>query len=178
MVLDEENYIKAIGRGDHEAFKALYEEYYALLLNYGQRLTGDTEATREIIQDIFVQIWNLRGRFSLKTSIKSYLLSAMHHRAMNWIRHERIKKIHHDRLLGERIEMSLPAPESNPFLSDLIFAEINRLPERARMAFIETQINELSMKEAAQKMSVSERTVENLLAAARKQLRKKIRKIL
>ncbi len=177
MLLKDQNIVRELKKSNEEVFKALYEAHYEGLYRFGHRLTGDQEAARELIQELFLRIWQTRETLSIRGSIKSYLYTSIHHRALNWIRHEKIRQLHQQEMLAGLILATVPPPEVNPWLPELILKEISKLPERTGMAFTETQINDRSVRETAQLMGITEKTVEKLLATARRILRKKIKNL-
>lgn len=171
MIRSDLHILRAIQQGDHQAFQELFNSHFDGLLGYGIQLTADREISRELVQDIFINLWNNRHKLKVKTTLKTYLFSSMHHRALNWIRHGKIETLYRQQRLGDLLSGYIPPPEVSPFLADYINQAIERLPVRSRMVFNYTQIEELSYKETASRMGISIRTVENLLARARKLLR-------
>jgi len=177
MLLEDKDILDGLKKDNQEVFRVLFEAHYEGLYRFGYKLTGDPEAARELIQEIFLRIWQNRKTISIKGTFKSYLYTAIHNRAVNWIRHEKIRQLHQQEMLADRLLITVPAPEVNPWLPGLILKEISLLPERSGLAFTETQINDRSVRETAQLMGISEKTVEKLLANARRILRKKIKKL-
>lgn len=169
---------KKINEGDRQAFKSLFESLYNHLYNYGFSLTKDSEASKELIQDIFLKLWENRSKTEIKGSIKSYLFTAMNNRALNWIRHQKIvRAFESDSLRDIMSGVELPQNVS-PFLREALKKAIDSLPSRALEVFQHTQLDGLSQKETALRLGISVKTVENQLARARKILQKKIRKYL
>lgn len=165
-------------QGEQAGLESMFKLHYEGLLNYGIKLTGDEEESRELIQELFLTIWQNRRSLDINTSLKSYLFSSIYHRALNRIRRQRIEEAYQKNQISTMINCSTPPPEVNPFLAEQLNRAIDQLPERSMQAFVQTQINELSYAETAKIMGISERTVENLLARARKILQKKIKKLL
>jgi RNA polymerase sigma-70 factor (ECF subfamily) len=162
--------------GDIHAFKTLFESLYSHLLNYGLSLTRDIEVSKELIQEIFLKLWENREKTEIRGSLKAYLFTAMNNRALNWIRHEKIKRAYENESLKDALTgVELPSHIS-PFLTEAIKNAIDSLPERALQVFSLTQLENISHKEAALQMGISVKTVENQLNRARKILQKKLKK--
>ena len=162
--------------GDLQAFKTLFESLYSHLLNYGISLTRDNEVSQELIQEIFLKLWENRTKTHIRGPLKAYLFTAMNNRALNWIRHEKIKRAYENESLKDAMSgVELP-PHISPFLSEAIKNAIDTLPERALQIFNLTQLEGNSNKEAALKLGISVKTVENQLNRARKILQKKLKK--
>jgi len=163
-------------KGDIQAFKTLFESLYSHLLNYGLSLTRDIEVSKELIQEIFLKLWESREKTEIRGSLKAYLFTAMNNRALNWIRHEKIKRAYENESLKDTLSgVELPSHIS-PFLTEAIKNAIDSLPERALQVFSLTQLEGISHKEAALQMGISVKTVENQLNRARKILQKKLKK--
>jgi len=62
--------------GNEQAFERLYRSYYAVLFNYGYRVTSDKNLTREAIQHLFVKLWTNRNNLSPTAHVKQYLFKA------------------------------------------------------------------------------------------------------
>ena len=162
--------------GDLQAFKTLFESFYSHLLNYGVSLTKDIEVSKELIQEVFLKLWENRSKTEIRGPLKAYLFTALNNRALNWIRHEKIKRAYENESLKDAMSgVELPQHIS-PFLSEAIKNAIDSLPERALQVFHLTQLEGNSHKEAALKLGISVKTVENQLNRARKILQKKLKK--
>jgi len=162
--------------GDTKAFKSLFELYYKLLVGYAISLTENMEVSRELVQDVFLKLWENRLETKAKGSLKAYLFTAVNHQSLNWLRHEKIKRAYrndsiHDVMMG----VQLP-PRMSPFLDEALRRAINELPEKALEVFTLTQLDGVSHKEAALSLGISVKTVENQLSRSRKILQKKLRK--
>jgi RNA polymerase sigma factor (sigma-70 family) len=61
-------------QGDEKALGIIYNDYFEVLINYGLRLSPHHEVVEDSVQDLFVDIWNLRANLSPTDSIKNYLI--------------------------------------------------------------------------------------------------------
>ena len=164
--------------GDENAFKTIFEKYYHQLVSYGESISGSKEASRGHVQDVFLKLWESRDQISIKTSLKAYLFTAIYHKALNWRRHEKVKRAYEDDRLKDITEGVQTQPGINPFLQKAISNAIDSLPAKALEVFTLTQLEGLSNKEAATKLGISIKTVENQVTRARKILQKKLKKYL
>ena len=176
---DSDNILKQkIKEGDKLAFKTLFESLYNHLYNYGVSLTKDPEASKELVQEIFLKLWENRNKTDIRGSLKSYLFTAMNNRALNWLRHEKITRAYEDDTLKDNMA-GIELPQNiSPFLNEAIKRAIDSLPARAMEVFQLSQLEGLSQKDTAMRLGISVKTVENQLSRARKILQKKIRKYL
>lgn len=163
-----------IRTGDRQAFKILFEKYYSGLIGFGQYLLKDRETSRELVQEIFLTLWEKRKVLIIE-SPKAYLFSAMNNKALNVLRHQKIVRAMENELLSDQQQTYL-LTENQPFIREAIQKAIDELPERAKECFILTQVDGLSVREAADQLSITAKTVENHLARSRHLLQKKLKK--
>jgi RNA polymerase sigma factor (sigma-70 family) len=67
---------QAFQSGDRMAFEHLLNQYYAPMLNYGQRLVRDSDFAQDCLQDFFIDLWNRRENLDTPQSVKAYLVAS------------------------------------------------------------------------------------------------------
>jgi RNA polymerase sigma-70 factor (ECF subfamily) len=76
--------------GDLGALDRLYEQYGAMAFSIAYRITGDRSAAEDVVQDAFLGAWRNAGRYAdVRGSVRTWLLSIVHHRAIDAIRRRR-----------------------------------------------------------------------------------------
>ena len=76
--------------GDLGALDLLYEQYGAMAFSIAFRITGDRSAAEDVVQDAFLGAWRNAGRYAgARGSVRTWLLSIVHHRAIDAIRRRR-----------------------------------------------------------------------------------------
>jgi RNA polymerase sigma-70 factor (ECF subfamily) len=165
--------------GDKAVYKHLFMLYSPGLIRYGTSLTRDEEATRELIQDLFLDIWENRESIVIRDSIKTYLYSSVYHKGLNWLRSKKIREIY----TSNPVEISnwfaypVNTEKADPLLLEIIEREISLLPEQCREVFTRSVILGDSHSDIAGFLGITIKTVENHLGRARKTLRMKLKKI-
>lgn len=86
--------IKSLVDGDRKTFEALFHKYYSLLCDYALTYLEDANAAEDIVQDVFVYLWNHCKSIAITTSLKSYLYSSVKHSALNVLKHQAIVRKH------------------------------------------------------------------------------------
>src|SRR5579863_9453806 len=82
MRREEEALIAAVRAGDQQAFETLYRAYWPPLVQYARRIGGlALEDAKELIQDVFLAIWRLRERWTVRDSLDQYMFGAVMRRA-------------------------------------------------------------------------------------------------
>ena len=79
-----------LARGDLGALDRLYEQYGAMAFSIAYRITGDRSAAEDVVQEAFLGAWRNAGRYvDARGSVRTWLLSIVHHRAIDAIRRRR-----------------------------------------------------------------------------------------
>jgi RNA polymerase sigma-70 factor (ECF subfamily) len=161
---------------DHTAFGEIYKRYAALVINFTAKRLHDLPAAEDIVQEVFVRLWSNRGHFELKVSLGSYLHRAALNRMLNYLKHEDTKEVYLDSLrsfIAAGTEgADFRARASN--LEEIIQKEIDLLPPKSKQVFELRRKQQLSNREIAETLNISEQTVETHLKKARKQLRTRL----
>lgn len=135
------------------------------------RWMREAPAAEELVQDVFVKVWEKRSELTLDESLKSYLFTAVRNRAFNYLR-DQARKGQTDEL-NENID--LEAPQGDPLefddLQTLIKEGIDSLPPKCRAIFLLSREAEMSYKEIAAELDVSIKTVEGQMGIALRKLR-------
>ena len=76
-----------LAKGDLKAFEMLYDEHYESLCHYAQGFVFDLDTSREIVQDVFVRIWEKRAALLGEESLKSYLYRSVHNQCLDHLKH-------------------------------------------------------------------------------------------
>ena len=85
----EEQLLRAIAGGDERAFTELYRRYSQSLYNYLLRLMHDPAGAEDVLQEVFLAIWQGASGYRGSASVKTWVYRISHHRAVSWIRQHR-----------------------------------------------------------------------------------------
>lgn len=175
MRSDEINIIHGIKSGDEQTYAHLFESYYSLLSVFACRYVTDLEIAREIVQDLFVHIYENRESLVITTSLRSYLYQSVRNRCLNHLKEIKNHQKHLDALTWELAE-SLD-PETLYHETELefrVFQIVSDLPSRCQEIFIMSRVDGKKNSEIASRLKISVRTVETQISKALKILRKKL----
>jgi RNA polymerase sigma-70 factor (ECF subfamily) len=163
--------ISLIRKGDKHAFEILFTEYYGRLCEYSNTICNNQEIAAEIVQDFLVKFWENRHRLHI-TSVKPYLFKSIHNNTVRHIvRKKSIEPIKNEDEYGSEYLRDFE-------LSETLEKSIEDLPPRCREIFILSRMDNLRHKEIANKLGISERTVEVQIRKAGKILKEKMREYL
>lgn len=150
------------------------------LIRYGSSLTRNRETARELVQDLFLELWEKRESLNIKGSVKPYLYSSVYHKGLNWLRSQKIREIYINNPQEIWNWFAYPAFQDNldPLMLEIIEKQIRQLPVQCREVFTRSAILGEKHGEIAGYLGLTIKTVENHLSRARKILRGKLKKLL
>nr|WP_255785018.1 RNA polymerase sigma-70 factor [Membranihabitans maritimus] len=163
-----------IKKGDKEAFNTIYRRYWEYLYTSANYILQDRDACMDVVQEVFVWFWENRNQWNI-SSPKSYLATAVKFKVTNVIRRGKIKDtILED--LKERMSMEANISSTEAEMEVMELKQIIRefsvqLPVRCQEVFRLSRFEHLTNKEIAQRLGISEKTVENQITIALRKLR-------
>ena len=167
----DQQILEHLAKNDVQAFDFLYNKYFSKLYGAVYKRLQNRELTEEVVQELFISLWERRGVLTISTTIETYLFSSVKYLVI-----AQYKKNN----LFEKYSNSLnPEVNDTNFTEQVIaFDELNAayqnslklLPERCREIFLLKRTG-LSQREISEKMDISEKTVENQMTKALKFLR-------
>lgn len=167
-VHDDNEYLEGIRRGDTNVFSDFFEEYYLNLVMFCGGYIRNLHACEDIVAAVFLHIWETRGSFSIDRSLKSYLLAAVRNRALNELRHHRVRDEHCSRVLAESVL------ESNDVEHYIFYSDLRRdyekavagLPKNLRETFLMFMEDGLRTRDISERLEITQRAVELRLKKA------------
>ncbi len=168
--------IGRIQAGDEEAFCDLYAEHALTLVRYATTVLGDRESAEDVVQDVFMSIWERRGTWEPRGSVTAYIYRAVRNRVLDVRSHRRIvdrtsnDALHDPTSFIPRVELAderLILNEQSSVLARAIAA----LPERRRIALIMRAVHRVEYATIAETLGVTEQAARILVARARESLR-------
>jgi RNA polymerase sigma-70 factor (ECF subfamily) len=166
--LNDEQLFALLKKSNLEALRTIYDRYYDQLYIFASLQNKDPEEAKDVVQDVFYQLWNKRKFIFIKKSLKAYLYRMTYNGVINKrTKNRRIKPLQQE---DDYIANSIDTCERLDQKIDLEMA-INKLPEKIRPVYILKAMNDLSNKEIASTLSISIKTVEAHITEAYKILR-------
>lgn len=161
---------------DKSQFEELFRVYFVPLSNFAKSYVNDLEAAKGITQEVFVNIWEKRATIDPNKPLKSYLFSSVKNRCLNYIRDH--KKFSSQLLDTEIANFETPFEQDGIEISELqekIDKAIHNLPEKLKRVFLLSRFEELKYREIAEKLDISQKTVEAQMSKALKILREELK---
>lgn len=153
-------------------FNSLFQEHYTHLCNFSYQFTLDTEASKDVVQKVYIDLWNKRAQYDPNKSIKSYLFTSVRNRSLNYIRDQKkltslsLEHIYEDSLIVTEEE---DIDQEN--LSKIVNQALDSLSDKVKEVFLMSRYQGMKYKEIAEELDVSQKTVEAHISKAMKILR-------
>lgn len=172
--LTDAQLLRLSNNADHDAFKEIFNRYWAAILTIGYKITHDAPFVDDLLQELFIKLY--MKKIDPKDDdfkLKAYLETALRNMITNYlIRNKRLEtKIKN---IGDVTYNFSHTPETvliDTELGLLVSKEIKKLPPRVQEVIILKMSTNLTRKQIADQLGISEATVKGYLAEAREALR-------
>lgn len=157
--------------GDDMALKLIYDKYWNQLFISAFNMLEDQQACEDVIQDIFINLWNKREQIEIRVSLKAYLFASTRYEVYRLVRQGTVRESIFDQV-HERLET--PSEYGNIEYKELlsqINSIVDNLSTKCKVVYKLSREEQLSHKEIADQLDISTKTVENHLNKALRQLR-------
>jgi RNA polymerase sigma-70 factor (ECF subfamily) len=175
--VSEHKKIKNIINGDLKSFEVIFKQYYAPLVRYGFTILKNTEESEDVVQQVFVTLWQKIEEIEFTISIKSYLYKMVHNHCLNKLKHEQIKQKHATEVLHIQHSLSYQEHPKNELLKQIDLA-LESLPEQCGRIFKMSRYDGMKYQEIANELGLSIKTIENQMGKALKIMREKLKDFL
>ncbi|TCD28693.1 RNA polymerase sigma-70 factor [Pedobacter psychrodurus] len=174
--LNDLNLIDLLREGDRVAYTQIYDRYERLLFIHAYSRLQKKEESRDIVQDIFIVLWNNREKLEVTRSLRAYLFTAVRNRIFNLIAKEKLESEYLSSLENYITNCNDDTDYNIRYtqLMGIIDREIALLPRKMREVFELSRYEELSHREIADILAISEQTVKKQVQNALKILKNKL----
>lgn len=169
--------VENIRKGDLKSFELVFNTYAESLVRYAETILKNTYEAEDIVQHLFVQLWDKRSTLVITTSLKSYLYRAAHNSSLNKIKQHGVRNSYAEYYTyvantetgsaAQRVE----AKEVN----SAIETAIEELPEQCRKVFRLSRFEQMKYQQIADELGISVKTVENQMGKALKHMRLRLK---
>lgn len=162
--------------GDEAAFKEVYSRYNALLFAYAFRKLKVKEEAKDVVQEVFINLWANRSGFVLKTYLSGFLYKSVLNKILDIWKHNKVVRKH---VLSKPLEIEVDSNETDFLIrekeiSAMIEKEIAAMPPRMREIYELKYKQYLLGKQIAAELGISENTVATQLQRASAHLKNKL----
>jgi len=156
-----------------ESFDKIYVSYFSRMLRFAKEYVVFEEDAENIVQDVFVMLWEKRDVLDIQVNLISYMFMLVKNRCLDYIRHQAVadeyKQEQKAKLAAlEELDYTFSSEEE---LEEIIHEAIDKLPERCREVFLKSRVEGMKNKEIAKELNISVNTVNSQIVVALKRLR-------
>ncbi len=174
----ETDFLVQLSHGDNAAFKYVFDTYYKSICLFIRKYVVDTEQAEDIAQEVFLRLYEKKGRFASEDALKAYMYRTAKNMSINCIKHEAVKKRYRESantdpacdqlFLNQYIEQEV---------SRLLMQAIDQLPTRQK-AILGLSLDGMKNQEIAKDLDLSVHTVKSHKAVAYKYIKTHLKDIL
>jgi RNA polymerase sigma-70 factor (family 1) len=172
----DEELFALIKEGDHRAYTQIFDRFYIVLYLHAFKILEDEDEAKDVVQELFENIWMKRDFLSLNGSVSSYLYACTRNMVLNLIAHKKVRGRYLDSLeafMGRETYLTDFYVREKE-LKRIIEKEIASLPQKMGEIFKLSRTECLSHREIASKLKLSELTVKTQVKRALKLLKPKL----
>lgn len=157
---------------DEQYMEVLFKTYFKGLCIFARQFVPDNDKVQDIVQDVFLNIWEKGEMLASESQVKGYLYTAVRNRCLNYIRD--------NKKFSDNVEVAHIENSDNSSrieyreLDKLIRSAINELPEKCKEVFELSRFQDLKYQQIADTLGISVKTVEAQMTKALKVLREKL----
>jgi RNA polymerase sigma-70 factor (ECF subfamily) len=176
MAQSSDLFFRELQKNNRKLFDQLFMDYYVDLSRFAFTYLKNKGLSEEIVQEIFISLWERRDNLNINTSVRAFLYTSVRNRALNYLRNENTRKSHEN-------EFALEQATKTSDILDFCLQEqlqyniddaVNSLPGQCQQIFKLSRYENLTYNEIAQELNISPKTVENQMGIALKKLRNKL----
>ncbi len=162
-------------------FKELFKIYFQPLCHLSNHYLEDEDEAKGVVQEAFVKLWEIRSNLQPDSNLKNFLFTLVKNDCLNILKRRQILLKHHENIRWKELHYQVQSLnrigedflEINE-LNEKIELAIQKLPEQCRLVFELSRFEDLKNREIAEKLGISQKTVEAHLTKALKILRKEL----
>ena len=167
--------IYSLQTGSRAAFTEIYNRYWDKLFSIAGHKLDRLEDAEEVVQDIFISLWNRREQLEITTTLNAYLAVSVKYRVIKVLTKQFHQKKYADQLAAQKVvdhstEQWLEFMEMKGRLEKLVL----ELPEKCQLVYRMSREDGNSQKQIAAALNISEKTVEAHLAKAVQRIKTRI----
>jgi RNA polymerase sigma-70 factor (ECF subfamily) len=168
LVQQETELLQQLVQGDADAFRQLYERYQGRIFLFAYRFTKSKNEAEEIVQEVFVRLWEKRGQIKIEKNFSNYILRVTKNLVLDGL-----KKAAYDKKLQQHIQTQMKALQHHD-AEEMLQKELQRLYQQAvgqlspqrKKVYLLSREEELSYDEIAERLGISKNTVRNQVSEA------------
>ena len=168
-----------VKKDDLSSYEIIFKRYYKVLFRFAFTYVRNDTVAEEMVQEVFLYIWEKRDRIEIQTTLKTYLYSAVKNKCLNYLNLELPKQQSMTDISDVMFSVSSGRKDEgeNEQIKKHIQKAIDALPKKCRKIFILSRNAGMTYEEIAEELGLSKKTVENQIGIALKKLRELLEEV-
>ena len=168
--------VERLQKGDVEAFDLIYDKYSGKLYAFGLKYCRSTAEAEELVQSVFLKLWENYKNLKKESSFKSYLFTISYNEICKLFRKRNYQQKFINDTLYENSQSFTEIEDGIDYQSvlDRVQQIVDKLPERQKTIFLKSRQEGKSSKEIAKEVGLSPGTVDNYISEALKFIRSRL----
>jgi RNA polymerase sigma-70 factor (family 1) len=172
-IKNDEDILNKLGAGDKSSFEKFYKHYYKKLYIVAHQYTKSHEQSEEIVNDVFLRIWNGASNLNIVHSLDSYLYRSIINASLNYIKKTKSNSEKQEKFTMHFEEIEIVDEGLEKLEDRLILIEqaLDQLPPQCKKVMIMSKYNKCKQQEIADSLNISIKTVKNHLTYGYKKIK-------
>ncbi|WP_316800306.1 RNA polymerase sigma factor [Pedobacter frigidisoli] len=172
----ESNFFYLVKLNKNRAFQLVFDAYWSIIFNQAYKKVNNTDVAKDLAQEVFVCLWDKIDLLDTEGSVLAYLYAILKNRTLKLYAHDDVKL----RYANKVAKSGIPADHHSQNillekeLKMIIDDEVMRMPARMKEIYLMKKEDDLSIREIAEELSLSEQTIKNQLQTAYQRLRLRV----
>uniref|UniRef100_UPI0032172E2C RNA polymerase sigma factor n=1 Tax=uncultured Draconibacterium sp. TaxID=1573823 RepID=UPI0032172E2C len=170
VALEDKLLINELKKGNRAVFESIFQLHYLSLVKFADQFLLDTDASKDVVQSVFIYLWENSRKIRIEKSLLAYLFQSVKNKCLNHLRSLKIK----DKYELSYVEALINSYEEDKLEDELILEikeVLQKLPTQMYEIFCMKYLHEQSIREIAEQLSISENTVKVHLFKGRNKVR-------
>ena len=146
----------------------LFKQHYTKLCNIAYRIINDKIGAEDIVQEVFIKVWETKDKINITTTIEGYLIKSVTNTSLNYLKKH--KKVVFEDAVSKLSKVSSDIKTDQKInyeeLHKIVYEALDKLPPKCRTIFVLSRFEEMKNKEIAEHLDISVKTVENQMSIA------------
>lgn len=172
----EYNFVRRINEKEERAFHELFMKFRSYLVLFAMRRVGQQEVAEDIVQEVFITVWESKKRYNSYHGFKAYLYDLVQNRCLNYLKHKRVE----NKYLSLAVREAEEDRDAYNLMQEEVYRElyiaIRELPDKCRSVF-ELHLAGKKNEEIAEALGISVLTVKSHKQNALHYLKKHMRNL-
>lgn len=177
MIANSTGILSTSGQGVEDLFEQVFKSHFKSLHAYACTIMRDPMPAEEIVQNIFLKLWEKKEEITIRENVSVYLYRAVHNESLNYLRHRKVRSAYQSYAMRQHKQTEQERPAEKVVMKELekrLEIALRELPEQCRTIFQLSRFEDLKYREIAEKLGLSVKTIENQMGKALKLLRLKL----